>query len=94
MSKKPSQPLRKPTQKQAATPLKQKSSIFSSQLSAAKLPVLVIFFALTWLWAAWYYGSVFYISREYSFWVADLRMMDFILYKNLIMGLAIPTTTL
>ena len=79
MSKKPSQPLRKPTQKQAATPPKQKSSIFSSQLSAAKLPVLVIFFALTWLWAAWYYGSVFYISREYSFWVADLRMMDFIL---------------
>ena len=38
-----------------------------------------IFFVLTWLWAAWYYGSVFHISREYSFWVADLRMMDFVL---------------
>lgn len=43
------------------------------------LPVLYIFFFLTWLWAAWYYGSVFYISREYSFWVADTRLMEFIL---------------
>lgn len=43
------------------------------------LPVPVIFFVLTWLWAAWYYGSVFYISREYSFWVADTRIMEFIL---------------
>ena len=80
MSKKSlKQPQREAKQKQAAIPLKQKSSIFSFQLSIAKLPILLIFFVLTWLWAAWYYGSVFYISREYSFWVADLRMMDFIL---------------
>ena len=43
------------------------------------LPVLPIFFVLTWLWAAWYYGSVFHISREYSFWTADTRIMEFIL---------------
>ena len=72
------QPL-KAAQQKGSPPQKQKSSIFSFQLSAAKLPVLAIFFVLAWLWAAWYYGSVFYISREYSFWVADTRMMDFIL---------------
>lgn len=80
MQKKSSlQPRKAAQQKQAAVPLKQKSSIFSFQLLTAKLPVLVIFFILTWLWAAWYYGSVFYISREYSFWVADTRIMEFIL---------------
>ena len=46
------------------------------------LPVLPIFFVLTWLWAAWYYGSVFHISREYSFWVADTRVMEFILSQS------------
>lgn len=79
MSKKSLKPQKEVKQKQAAIPPKQKSSIFSFQLSMAKLPVLVIFFGLTWLWAAWYYGSVFFISREYSFWVADPRMMDFVL---------------
>ena len=44
-----------------------------------RLPVLLVFFVLTWLWAGWYYGSVFHISREYSFWVADLRIMGFVL---------------
>ena len=45
-----------------------------------RLPdVLLIFFVLSWIWAAWYYGKVFYISREYSFWVADTRIMEFIL---------------
>ena len=43
------------------------------------LPILHIFFVLSWLWAAWYYGSVFHISREYSFWVADTRIMEYIL---------------
>ena len=80
MQKKPLKQSQKAAhQKQTAIPSKRKSSIFSFQLSMSKLPVLVIFFALTWLWAAWYYGSVFYISREYSFWVADPRMMDFVL---------------
>lgn len=44
-----------------------------------KLPVLLVFFVLTWIWAAWYYGSVFHVGREYSFWVADPRMMNFVL---------------
>ena len=80
MQKKSSpQPRKTAQQKQPATPLKQKSSVSSVRLSTAKLPVLFIFFILTWLWAAWYYGSVFYISREYSFWVSDTRLMDFIL---------------
>ena len=43
------------------------------------LPILPVFFFLAWLWAAWYYGSVFHISREYSFWVADSRIMEFVL---------------
>ena len=44
-----------------------------------KQPVLPVFFVLTWIWAAWYYGSVFHVSREYSFWVADTRIMEFVL---------------
>ncbi len=44
-----------------------------------RIPALPCFFLLTWLWAAWYYGSVFSISREYSFWVPDPRIMNFIL---------------
>ena len=80
MSKKSmKQPQKAVKQKQTAIPLKRKSSIFSFQLSTAKLPVLVIFFIITWLWAAWYYGSVFYVSREYSFWVADTRIMEYVL---------------
>jgi len=60
-------------------PLKKKASFFSFQLQTAKLPVLLVFFLLAWLWAGWYYGSVFSISREYSFWVADTRIMEFVL---------------
>lgn len=55
----------------------QRASVSSRRIRL--LPVLPIFFVLTWLWSGWYYGSVFHISREYSFWVADARMMDFIL---------------
>lgn len=71
MSKKSSkQPQKVAQQKQAAVPPKRKKRL---------LPILPIFFVLTWLWAAWYYGSVFHISREYSLWVADTRIMNFIL---------------
>ena len=73
MSKKPlKQPQRVVHPKQAA----------SSQRKRQPLPVLPIFFVLTWLWAAWYYGSVFHISREYSFWVPDTRIMEFILSQS------------
>ena len=57
----------------------QKTTVAPAKRRRRLLPVLPIFFLLTWLWAAWYYGSVFYISREYSFWVADTRIMEFIL---------------
>lgn len=71
MSKKP--------QKQAQRTAQQKPAAAPRERREWRLPVLPIFFVLTWLWAAWYYGSVFYISREYSFWVADTRMMEFVL---------------
>ena len=79
MQKKPAkQPHRAAPQK--GTPQqKQKSSVGTFQLLIAKIPVLAIFFALAWLWAGWYYGSVFHVSREYSFWSSDARLMTFIL---------------
>jgi len=44
-----------------------------------RLPILPIFFVAVLVWATYYYGSVFQLSREYSFWVADTRQLDFIL---------------
>jgi hypothetical protein len=44
-----------------------------------RLPMLLIFFVAVLAWAAFYYGSVFHLSREYSFWVPDTRQLDFIL---------------
>ena len=44
-----------------------------------RLPVLLIFFVAVLAWAAFYYGSVFHLSREYSFWVSDTRQLDYIL---------------
>lgn len=58
---------------------KEKVTVAPAKRRRLLLPVLPIFFIVTWIWAAWYYGSVFYISREYSFWVADTRIMEFIL---------------
>ena len=79
MSKKPSPKPRMAASQKTSPPLKKKASFFSFQLQTAKLPVLLVFFLLAWLWAGWYYGSVFSISREYSFWVADTRIMEFVL---------------
>ena len=71
MQKKSSQQPRKVAQKQTTVaPAKRRRWL---------LPILPVFFVLTWIWAVWYYGSVFYISREYSFWVADTRIMEYIL---------------
>lgn len=44
-----------------------------------RVPVLPLFFVVVLAWAAFYYGNVFHLSREYSFWVADTRQLDFIL---------------
>ena len=44
-----------------------------------RVPVLPLFFVAVLAWAAFYYGSVFHLSREYSFWVPDTRQLDYIL---------------
>ena len=80
MSKKSfNQPRKTVTQKEKAAPQKHNASHPLSRLWTSRLSVPVIFFLLVWLWAGWYYGSVFQISREYSLWVADPRIMNFIL---------------
>lgn len=38
---------------------------------------LLLFFVFVWLWAFCYYGDVFYIARESSFWVANDTLMYF-----------------
>ena len=47
--------------------------------SVLRVPVLPLFFVAVLAWSAFYYGSVFHLSREYSFWVADTRQLDYIL---------------
>lgn len=44
-----------------------------------RLPVMLLFFVATWVWAAAYYGPVMRICREYSFWVANPEQMKFVL---------------
>lgn len=39
------------------------------------IPVLPLFFILVWLWAWLYYGCVFHVAREYSYWSADSRVL-------------------
>lgn len=55
------------------------ASATEKKKNPVRLPVLPIFFVVVLIWASWYYGSIFKISREYSFWVADSRQLDFIL---------------
>ena len=43
------------------------------------LPVVSLMFVALWMWAALYYGYVFRICREYSFWVPDAEQMSFVL---------------
>lgn len=42
------------------------------------LPVAVVFFLSVWAWATLYYGPVFRIAREFSFWAPDGTLMYFI----------------
>lgn len=46
------------------------------------LPVLPLFMIGIWVWGTFYYGSVFHVSREYSFWASDLRLMQFVLSQT------------
>ena len=55
------------------------ASATEKKKNPVRLPVLPIFFVVVLIWASWYYGSVFHLSREYSFWVSDTRQLDFIL---------------
>lgn len=41
-----------------------------------------LFFILMLVWAAFYFGSVFSLSRDYSFWVGDTRQMEFIFCQS------------
>lgn len=45
-----------------------------------RLPLLspyLLLFALVWAWAALWYGDVFRIAREYSFWAPDETLMHY-----------------
>ncbi|MBQ4003727.1 MAG: hypothetical protein II600_07095 [Bacteroidaceae bacterium] len=44
-----------------------------------RVNMLVVFFLAAWVWASVYYGVVFRICREYSFWVANPDQMFFVL---------------
>ncbi len=39
------------------------------------LPYYLVLFVLVWAWAAFWYGDVFRIAREYSFWAPDSTLM-------------------
>lgn len=41
-----------------------------------RLPSLLVFTVGMWLWAWLYYGSVFAVSEEYSFWSWDVRLLS------------------
>jgi hypothetical protein len=46
------------------------------------LPIIPLMFALVYVWAAWYYGDVFRMARERSFWVASSQQMEFLLSQE------------
>ncbi len=55
---------RKPAQKAKGKPL--------------LVPVTLVMFVLVWGWAAFWYGDVFRIAREYSFWAPDETLMYYL----------------
>jgi len=69
--KQPARPASKPQSKPAAARKEAKSR------KPLLLPVTVVFFVLVWAWAAFYYGDVFRIAREYSFWAPDATLMKY-----------------
>jgi len=71
--------IQKKSLKQTRVAAPKKPTATPPKRSKLRLPALAVFFLLTWLWASWYYGSVFHVGREYSFWVADPRIMNFVL---------------
>ncbi len=48
----------------------------------SRLPVFVVLFVLLWLFCAWIYGDVFYMSRETSYFAWDKTLMKFLLDQD------------
>ena len=46
------------------------------------LPILLLFMVAVWAWGSFYYGCLFHVSREFSFWATDTRLMQFVLCQN------------
>ena len=79
MTKKPLKP--KTTHKRVARP-KNNPPPPPRERKRILLPVLPLFMVAIWAWGAFYYGSVLHVSREYSFWSCDTRLMQFVLCQN------------
>lgn len=63
----------RPASKPAAAPRERKKIV---------LPTLLLFMVAVWAWGSFYYGCLFHVSREYSFWATDTRLMQFVLCQN------------
>lgn len=73
---------RKQTYKPANKPQqKSEGNTHKSPRKPIFLPVTILFFLLVWAWASLYYGDVFRITREYSFWAPDSTLMRFELIR-------------
>lgn len=64
----------RPDTKPAAAPRERRKKLL--------LPVLPLFMLAVWVWGTFYYGSVLHVSREYSFWASDTRLMQFVLCQS------------
>lgn len=63
----------RPASKPAAAPRERKKIV---------LPTLLLFMVAVWAWGSFYYGCLFHVSREFSFWATDTRLMQFVLCQN------------
>ena len=57
--------------------IKKNSSQPEKQRKPWFVSVTLVFFVLTWLWAWLWYGDVFRIAREFSFWAPDTTLMRY-----------------
>ena len=47
------------------------------QRKALRLPIFLLFVLALWAWTTFYYRSIFEVSREYSFWSTDSRLLTY-----------------
>ncbi len=59
-----------------------KSSEPKTPKKALLIPILPVLFVSIWIWAAFYYGDVFRMTRENSFWVSSTEEMFFTLSQD------------